>query len=87
MSQGAFALADGWVLAGLVLFAALAVVCEGVMWPAERRVQAALAAGATGDGRVAVPESAGVSAAAMARSAQVAVVLLLAGTVLMVAQP
>jgi hypothetical protein len=87
MSQGAFALADGWVLAGLVLFAALAVVCEGVLWPAERRVQAALAVGATGDGRVAVPESAAASATAMARSAQVAVVLLLAGTVLMVAQP
>jgi hypothetical protein len=36
---------------------------------------------------VAVPESAAASATAMARSAQVAVVLLLAGTVLMVAQP
>jgi hypothetical protein len=87
MSQGAFALTDSWVLAGLALFAALALVCEGVLWPAERRVQAALAAGATGGAQMADTGSAAADAATMARSAQVALVLLLAGTVLMIAQP
>jgi hypothetical protein len=87
MSQGAFALADGWVIAGLVLFVALALVCEGMLWPAERRVQAALDAGATEAGPVADEGSAAANAAAMARSAGVALVLLLAATVIMIAQP
>ena len=42
MSQGAYALGDGWVLGGLALFAAVALLAEGVMWPAERRLQAAV---------------------------------------------
>src|SRR5580704_530829 len=44
MSQGAYALGDGWVLGGLAIFAALVLVGEGVLWPAERRLQVALAA-------------------------------------------
>ena len=44
MSQGAYALRQGWVLAGLALFAGVALVGEGVLWPAERRLQAALGA-------------------------------------------
>jgi hypothetical protein len=86
MSQGAYALTDGWVLAGLVLFVALALVAEVVLWPAERRVQAALVSSA-GDQH---PPSGPVAAAAattMARAASVALVFLIAGTVVMIAQP
>ena len=80
MSRGAFALTDAWVLGGLVVFVALALVSEVVLWPAERRIQANLAEGATAG----VAES---SAIVMARAAGVALVLLLVGTVLMIAQP
>jgi len=38
-SDGAFATGDGWVLAGLVLWLAAAVVAEAVVWPGERRIQ------------------------------------------------
>src|SRR5271170_681670 len=44
MSQGAYALGQGWVLGGLGIFAALVLVGEGVLWPAEQRLQVALAA-------------------------------------------
>ncbi len=64
MSQGAYALGDGWVLGGLAIFAAVALVGEGVLWPAERRLQVALA-----DGRRRSPaESLDRDAAAMARA-------------------
>jgi hypothetical protein len=82
MSQGAYALGDGWVLGGLAIFAALVLVGEGVLWPAERRLQVALAAD---DDEV--PEPLHRDATTMSRAAVVALVLLLAGTVLMVAQP
>jgi uncharacterized membrane protein len=89
MSHGAYAVSDGWVLAGLVLFAVLAVVAEVVLWPAERRVQAAVAAGAGGEeaGGDAAIASAAAGATTMARAAGVALVLLIAGTVVMIAQP
>jgi uncharacterized membrane protein len=82
MSDGRYALRDGWVLAGLVLFVAAALVCEAMLWPAERRVQRAMAepgGGATGSGLA--------DTAVMTRAALVALALLLAGTVVMVAQP
>lgn len=105
MSQGAYALGDGWVLGGLALFAAVALVAEGVLWPAERRVQAAVAgvvggpvpggsAGSDVSRPLESPSDAATDLAAasgdavvMARAAQVALVLLLAGVVLMIAQP
>jgi hypothetical protein len=96
LSQGAYALRDGWVLGGIALFAAVALVAEGVLWPAERRLQLAVAAVTSGP----VPAGSGTpadsgadpgamsgDAAAMARAANVALVLLVAGVVLMVAQP
>ena len=57
---------------------------EGVLWPAERRIQAALGSAAEG-----APEAAatGREATLMVRAASAAVVLLLLGTVLMIAQP
>ena len=87
MSDGAYALSDGWVVSGLVLFVAAAVVCEAVLWPAERRVQAAVAEAGGDSGSASPSPAAGGDATAMTRSALVALVLLLAGTVVMVAQP
>jgi uncharacterized membrane protein len=82
MSQGAYALGDGWVLGGLTIFAALVLVGEGVLWPAERRLQVTLAAD-----DAEAPESLGRDATSMERAAVAALVLLVAGTVLMLAQP
>jgi hypothetical protein len=82
MSQGAYALGDGWVLGGLTIFAALVLVGEGVLWPAERRLQVAL----TADDDDAT-KSLDRDATSMERAAVAALVLLVAGTVLMLAQP
>jgi hypothetical protein len=85
MSKGAYALSDGWVLAGLGLFVLLVLVAEGVLWPSERRLQVTLTE------RLAqgvAPGSAVLGdAKTMAFSATVCVLLLLGGSVLMVAQP
>ncbi|HWD54622.1 MAG TPA: hypothetical protein VG346_05845 [Acidimicrobiales bacterium] len=91
MSRGAYALGDGWVLGGLALFVALALVAEGVLWPTERRLQHAVAAAGTpaagpGGGHAGEPVLA-ADAARMERAALGALVLLVAATVLMVAQP
>ncbi len=85
MSQGAYALGDGWVLGGLALFAGMALLGEGVLWPTERRLQLALTPADT----PAHPagESLERDAATMARTAVAVLVLLVAGVVLMVAQP
>lgn len=86
MSQGAYALGDGWVLGGLVIFVAFALVAEGALWPAERRLQVILAA----DGSTAAPPptaSCERHATMMVWAAGAALVLLLAGLVIMVAQP
>jgi hypothetical protein len=84
LSRGAYALGQGWVLGGLALFAGVALVGEGVMWPAERRLQVALT---STDVPPPVEGSLDHDAAAMSRAATAALVLLVAGTVLMVAQP
>jgi len=85
MSQGAYALGQGWVLGGLALFAGVALLGEGVLWPAERRLQMALTP------TDALDHPAGGSmerdAASMARAGVAVLVLLVAGVVLMVAQP
>jgi hypothetical protein len=44
MSGGFFHLADGWVLWGLVLWVLAVFGAEWALWPAERRIQVALAA-------------------------------------------
>jgi hypothetical protein len=86
MSQGAYALRDGWVLAGLAIFVAVAFLGEGVLWPAERRLQGALAAAGPG---VAGTDLAGAEpdVVVLARAATAATVLLLVGVVVMIAQP
>ena len=99
MSHGAYALTDGWVASALAVFVVVVVLAESVLWPAERRIQASVGAGsataiasAPGDGPEAEPEAKGAptllrDAQLMAWSAAVALVLLLIGTALMVAQP
>jgi hypothetical protein len=42
-SGGRFGIDDGWVLAGLLLWVGAAALAEGVLWPAERRIQRTLA--------------------------------------------
>src|ERR1700722_12694424 len=42
MSRGAYALGQAWVFGGLAIFAALALVGEGTLWPTEQRLQVAL---------------------------------------------
>jgi hypothetical protein len=80
MSQGAYGADDGWVLAGLVTWAGVAFIAEGVVWPAERHVQRVLAAGTelTGLRRQALGLAVGPAACA---------VLLVVATVVMVAKP
>jgi hypothetical protein len=95
MSQGAYAITDAWVLSGLVLFVALAFLCECVLWPVERRLQEALAAAATpttGPGSAPPPPAMADGtvtndAARMERTASFVLVLLVVATILMVAQP
>jgi uncharacterized membrane protein len=94
MSHGSYAITDGWVLIGLVLFVAVALLAECVLWPAERRLQQAAAAAATPTaGSDAVPrspegsETVTTDAARMERAASVVLVLLLVASVLMIAQP
>ncbi len=86
MSQGAYALGDGWVLAGVALFVAVALVAEGVLWPAERRLRTAVGAVASAT-PIAGESSVERDATSMARAAGAALVLLLAAMVVMVAQP
>jgi uncharacterized membrane protein len=90
MSRGAYSLGDGWVLGGLALFAALALMAEGVLWPTERRLQHAVAAAGTpaaGPAETRPSEAVAADAARMERAATGALVLLVVATVLMVAQP
>jgi hypothetical protein len=102
MSHGAYALSDGWVVSGLAVFVVVVVLAEGVLWPAERRIQASVSSGsapaapaaasAPGDGPEAEPDARGAPTVLrdtqlIVWSAAVALVLLLVGTVLMVAQP
>lgn len=85
LSQGAYALGQGWVLGGLAIFGAVALLGEGVLWPAEQRLQVALSQSDAASPPT--PELVDRDATAMSRAAVAALVLLLAGTVLMVAQP
>ncbi len=85
MSQGAYALGQGWVLGGVAIFGVVALLAEGVLWPAERRLQIALSA----SDQASPPSAEALEqhATAMVRAATAAIVLLVAGTILMVAQP
>jgi hypothetical protein len=80
-SKGAFDSGDGFVVAGLGLWAVATVVAEVVMWPGERRIQEAVTGGwerARGFDR----QCLSVSVSAVALS-----VVFVAAVVLMVARP
>jgi uncharacterized membrane protein len=85
LSQGSYSLRDGWVIGGLAVFVGLAIVAEGVLWPAERRLQVSLVPVAGGG--VPVPDSVHRDARAMVGASAVALALLVLGTALMVVQP
>ena len=82
-SDGAFRAGDGFVVAGLVLWATAAVVAEAVVWPVERRIQQALARRWEDDGD---PRLDGDCRRASAAAALLGVVVV-AATVLMIAKP
>jgi len=78
LSRGAYGFDDGWVAAGLALWAAAIALAEGLLWPAERRLGVVLAAEGSPprrDGRLALA------------GAVVVVALGLAASALMIAQP
>jgi hypothetical protein len=90
MSKGAYDLKDAWVMAGLVLWVAAALSAEGLLWPAERRIQA-LVAERVSDPAVAPdhPTTAALRLAAwkMLLASSALAAAFVAATVLMVAQP
>jgi hypothetical protein len=47
MSGGDWTFSDGWITIGLMLWAAVAVLAEMALWPAERRLQVAVSAPST----------------------------------------
>ncbi len=51
MSGGQWSFADAWVSIGMATWAVVAITAEGLLWPAERRLQEVVAARVTGDGR------------------------------------
>jgi hypothetical protein len=72
-------------VAGLVIIVGAVLVTEYALWPAERRLQASLVplqGGATPAGEAVLRD-----ARLMASSATVALLLLVAGSAIMVAQP
>jgi hypothetical protein len=85
LSHGAYALRDGWIMSGLAIVVVVVLIAEGSLWPAERRLQVSLAPLFAGDAPA--EESAQRDVSLMATSALVALVLLLLGSALMVAQP
>lgn len=79
MSRRAYGFDDGWIQLGLVLWTVAALGAEGLLWPAERRIQQAVAGGST-------VRSAGAALQAVLAAAAVETLLLVA-TVIMVAKP
>jgi uncharacterized membrane protein len=84
LSHGAYGPRDGWVVGGLTIFVGVVLIAEGVLWPAERRLQVSLAAA---PGGAPAEESVQRDARAMMVAATATVALLVAGSALMVVQP
>ena len=85
LSHGVYSLHDGWVLAGLCILVGLVLLAEGLLWPAERRLQVSLAP--LRQGGVPVGDEVLRDTTTMVWTASLALVLLLLGSVLMVVQP
>ena len=80
MSQGDWSFSDRWITIGLGLWALTALVSETVLWPAERRLQEAVAAPVA-------PADLGRRCLWVAAVSGGASVVLVAATVVMVAKP
>ncbi|HEX3795644.1 MAG TPA: hypothetical protein VHV57_14220 [Acidimicrobiales bacterium] len=85
VSHGAYGLGDGWVTVGLAIFVGVVLLAEGTLWPAERRLQVSLATyqGGAPD----TDEARARDAKMVVWTASAALVLLVAGSVIMVAMP
>ena len=55
MSEGQWGYSDGWVTIGLGVWVVVAMIAEGVLWPAERRLQEVVAARERAAGPTEVP--------------------------------
>lgn len=82
MSHGAFGLGDTWVMAGLGIWVVAAMTAEGVLWPAERRLQAVSGPDPRDHPPVSLDDCTTVRLAAWGL-----VVVLIAAMTVMVAQP
>jgi hypothetical protein len=80
MSHGQWSFSDGWVAVGFGLWAVVAFGAEMALWPAERRLQSAVAAGAP-------TASVRASCYGVAAMAAVAFGVLVAASTVMVAKP
>jgi hypothetical protein len=87
MSQGAYDLDDGWVLAGIVIFVAVIFLAEGLLWPAEQRVARALSAAPPIGGAEDAPPQRRSDALVVIVSSTLVVALIVLASVLMVAKP
>jgi lysylphosphatidylglycerol synthetase-like protein (DUF2156 family) len=85
LSHGAYSLHDGWVVAGLIILVGVVVVAEGRLWPAERRLQVGVVP--LLQGGVPAGEEVLRDTRAMVMSGSLALVLVVLGSALMVAQP
>jgi hypothetical protein len=85
LGHGAYALREGWIMGGLTILVGVVLIAEGVLWPAERRLQVSLVA--VSEGGAPAEESARRDARAREWAAAVTLVLLVLGSALMVAQP
>jgi uncharacterized membrane protein len=83
-SGGRFGLDDSWVLSGLLLWVAAATAAEGVLWPAERRIQRTLAETEPAPGQ---PRTLRRDCVLVATGAAGLAVVFVVGTVVMVARP
>ncbi len=88
-SQGAFAVGDGFVVAGLALWLAATVVAEVAVWPGERRIQEVVSARwGTGAGETSGTDRGfDLDCRRVAAAAASLSVVFVAAVVLMVAQP
>jgi len=85
LSHGKYSLHDGWVMAGLIILVGVVLIAEGLLWPAERRLQVTVAP--LRQGGVPTGEEILRDTRAMVVSGSLALVLIVLGSALMVAQP
>ena len=86
-SGGHSGIADGWVVAGIALWALAVLLAEGFLWPAERRIQSALVGGPPTCVTSPVPASMRRDCRVVGNLGAVVAVIFVAAAVLMVARP